>query len=745
MKYTRKQQEKFLDEELSAISEKYIKTIRKSSIALMEDGKIFVSQFIKIDEKGTAILKMRNSRGLPRKGDYFCCVLLIGEMSKYKNWGDISWANLRNKYQKEFSEVICIWQAKADNEDFSLVGLKGISLEMSTTLETGCILVLGPQEPPTAYYQNLIQLVRTEEPSSEYGKMLDFDENHHEWKPIKLNGISSNATFFSGQWELSNDMIIQGPPGTGKTYKMAELIAKLLDAKKSVIVTALTNRALMELASKEALSPYVNKGLVHKTNLTTDEAKEIPGLANIEGSDLFCSSGNLTLSTFYISSKWAKEIYELQPFDNLIMDEASQALFAMVCAAKKLAKKTIWIGDQCQLPPVINMKMDRMLEKGYIPLSDGFKTLCDNFNYPSYQLNDTYRLTARAASFTSLFYNGSLNSVAEKHVPISLSFLNAEGGPSIIKLSLAAGDQTPSNGIDSVMHVIGEIMKVSNKAEIAVLSKFRSSVMSLQKAFVTHFGESNRVLIDTVERVQGLTCDICIFFIPNDLCYMSLDRALFNVATSRAKMNTIIICDENILNSVSNMSVEVRYFLENINTRTSLSKTPFVLTDEKDTPSISGIKVVGKMDLSKFETPKQKSVKSLTKQNIYIVDTNVFVNYPDIISKIDEKFLVVLSAKVIDELDKLKIKLDTTEKQNVEKALRNINKAMDKRNVKMELSDPELLPADFNKKSPDNNILTVALKYKHENPILLTSDNGLQVKAKGLGIATISLKDFLKK
>ena len=77
--------------------------------------------------------------------------------------------------------------------------------------------------------------------------------------------------------------------------------------------------------------------------------------------------------------------------------------------------------------------------------------------------------------------------------------------------------------------------------------------------------------------------------------------------------------------------------------------------------------------------------------------------------------------------------------------MRNINKAMDKRNVKMELSNPELLPSDFNKKSPDNNILTVALKFKHENPILMTSDNGLQVKAKGLGIATISLKEFLRR
>ena len=104
-----------------------------------------------------------------------------------------------------------------------------------------------------------------------------------------------------------------------------------------------------------------------------------------------------------------------------------------------------------------------------------------------------------------------------------------------------------------------------------------------------------------------------------------------------------------------------------------------------------------------------------------------------------------MSAKVIDELDKLKIKLNNEEKRNVETALRLINKAMDYNNVSMELSIPDLLPADFDKKSPDNNILTVALKFKSENPILLTSDNGLQIKAKGLGIKTISLKDFLKK
>ena len=104
-----------------------------------------------------------------------------------------------------------------------------------------------------------------------------------------------------------------------------------------------------------------------------------------------------------------------------------------------------------------------------------------------------------------------------------------------------------------------------------------------------------------------------------------------------------------------------------------------------------------------------------------------------------------MSAKVIDELDKLKIKLSNEEKRNVETALRLINKAMDNKNVSMELSNPDLLPDDFNKKSPDNNILTVALKFKNDNPILLTSDNGLQIKAKGLKIATITLKEFLKR
>lgn len=154
------------------------------------------------------------------------------------------------------------------------------------------------------------------------------------------------------------------------------------------------------------------------------------------------------------------------------------------------------------------------------------------------------------------------------------------------------------------------------------------------------------------------------------------------------------------------------------------------------------VKIVGKIDLSQIEKRK-KEIKT-NKKISYIVDTNVFVEYPNIIAKINRTCNIILSAKVIDELDNLKNKLLDDDKKNVQRALKLINENMEKRKIIMETADLKLLPEDFNTKSPDNFILSVALKFKDSQPILLTSDNGLQVKAKGMNITTVTLKEFLK-
>lgn len=166
------------------------------------------------------------------------------------------------------------------------------------------------------------------------------------------------------------------------------------------------------------------------------------------------------------------------------------------------------------------------------------------------------------------------------------------------------------------------------------------------------------------------------------------------------------------------------------------------LKEKVDSTSQIGIKVVGYIDPSNFEKT-QKEIKK-NKDNLYIIDTNVFVDCPEIITKIDRKYPVILSAKVLDELDKLKSTLDNNGKRQVQKALKSINHNIDKRDLKMEIADVSLLPLDFNKRSPDNLILSVALKFKLQNPIVLTSDNGLQIKAKGLNITTITLKEYLR-
>ena len=308
------------------------------------------------------------------------------------------------------------------------------------------------------------------------------------------------------------------------------------------------------------------------------------------------------------------------------------------------------------------------------------------------------------------------------------------------------GEKADINSCQYAIQIIHDILKINSELKIAVLSKFRATVRMLQNRFISTYGSMDNVLIDTVERIQGMTCDVCIYYIPNTMMHMSLDRPLFNVATSRAKHLTILIVDKAILTSVCDK--DVHRYLDAL-TYKMASDNSVRPQQPLESVAIKGtginLSIKGKIDLSQFETAKQRSVKSNTKKNIYIIDTNVFVDCPDIISKIDKQYNVVLSAKVIDELDKLKITLDNAGKKSVETALRLINRAMDKDNVSMELSDPDLLPADFNKRSPDNNILTVALKFKHENPILITSDNGLQVKAKGLNIKTISLKEFIKR
>ena len=129
----------------------------------------------------------------------------------------------------------------------------------------------------------------------------------------------------------------------------------------------------------------------------------------------------------------------------------------------------------------------------------------------------------------------------------------------------------------------------------------------------------------------------------------------------------------------------------------------------------------------------------------YIVDTNVFIYFPDIMDYLGKDDKTIVSLKVLDELDKLKGTLDGKSKRNVKKAIKEINHKirMQSKTFRMESADTRLLPEDFDKTNPDNMILSVALKYRDRNPFLVTNDINFQNRAASMGIPFKGLVDLL--
>jgi len=155
-------------------------------------------------------------------------------------------------------------------------------------------------------------------------------------------------------------------------------------------------------------------------------------------------------------------------------------------------------------------------------------------------------------------------------------FLNPNGGPTLIKTKLPVGDTTPEFGIHLVINLIVHLMILkNNKVEISVLTKLKRTVKAIQKGIANQVGNRKNILIETIERVQGLTNDITIFFIPNSMQDLSLDRALFNVATSRAKGQTLIIMDSETLN-YPYMNNQVKQYLKTLDKDFSFEIEPII-------------------------------------------------------------------------------------------------------------------------------------------------------------------------
>ncbi|MCA0335134.1 MAG: AAA family ATPase [Bacteroidetes bacterium] len=735
---TKEQQVKFYEEEIKKILSDYKAYLDSKCIDLVNKNELYVGSFEYIDEVRNQVVFSFPKDKLPKTKIPLTATKPKSPDIVPSKFYDFSYSLYRKNYVATFSECYGVYYHE-QNGKFN-IGFNNFDLEFLNSLSKGDKIVFGISDPPLKYYFNLIHITKNDIKSQKVEEIITGIYHLNDFKPVHIDDSLNLIAKYQTDLKNNDTIIIQGPPGTGKTFFISRLLEVLNKENKSVLVATLANRSLIELAKKYFELDTANMMVVFKSNLTLEESKEVSSLKPMP-KDFLPTAGSILLTTFYKMTGIAVENISSPIYDYIILEEASQCFLGTIAAAKLLGKKVILVGDPIQLPPVVNQDNPGNISPNIDLMLESFAYYASTINCPKFRLTTTYRFSENACYQTNTFYENSLKSKSDiqkeneifSQIP---NIYNNKGG-----CSLFYYDSTNLKSIyDLLLGQINALLQISPKFEIAILPSTKKGVKLLRDNLLHKLNDKQeQILINTVDSVQGLTIDFCFYFAFSDgspAFSFKLNR--FNVATSRARFCTLILLDE-VYKVIQPYIGLVADFISKCDLINDAS-VPKIMEETIDINSIPpktlGLKVIDKIDLSKFEKPKKEIIKG--KENIYIIDTNVFVDQPDIISKIDKQYQVVLSAKVIDELDKLKVTLPTNEqKQNVQKAIKQINDSFDKRNIKMDTADLSLLPSDFDKKSPDNFILTVALKYKDENPIILTSDNGLQVKSKGFGITTI--------
>ena len=746
-KLSKENQIKFYQEEIKKIIDDYKSYLDSKCIDLINKVELFIGNFEYVDTNRNQVVFSFDKDKLPKTKIPLTASKPVSSDILGSDFKSITYNAYRNKFVKGYTECYGVYYQELNGK--YNVGFSNFDIEFLNSLSIGDKIVFGISDPPLKYYFNLIQITKNEVKSKMVDDVILGNYHLNDFNPVHIDDSLELIEKYKTDLHSHDTIIIQGPPGTGKTFFISRLLSLLSTEKKSVLVATLANRSLIELAKKYFEIKEAKKGVVFKSNLTLEETKEVKDLKPIP-KDFLPAEGNILLTTFYKMTGVAAENITKPIYDYVILEEASQCFLGTIAAAKLLGKKIILVGDPLQLPPIVNQENPSNISQDIDLMQESFTFYASTIDCPKFRLTTTYRFSANACFQTNTFYENSLKSKSDIQKGDSLllglpSFYNKEGG-----CSLHYYESTNLKGLyDLLYNQINSLLQVNPNFEIAILSSTKKGVKLLRDNLLFKFKDyQNQILINTVDSVQGLTIDFCFYFAFSDgspAFSFKLNR--FNVATSRARYCTLILLDD-VYKIIPPYKGQVAEFISKCNLEKDGNSNYAVIDENKTVETNSqkntaspGLKIIDKIDLSKFEKPKKEIIKG--KENIYIIDTNVFVDCPEIISKIDKQYQIILSAKVIDELDYLKISLTEEQKRNVHKAIKHINESFDKRNIKMDTADLALLPNDFNKKSPDNFILSVALRYKSENPIMLTSDNGLQIKAKGLGITTITLKAFL--
>jgi hypothetical protein len=540
---------------------------------LIKDNELFIGRLWNlIEEEGAVLIRFKRKESPRLHWPYFFGI--VGKDAKgnpndwYFTFQEFIYSSDKTYYTKQGSDGEAIRYSNSDAEYAYFV----VTFEDSSFVEVlksnywdkgiKPLLIVAKTYPPIAYLQNLKEFVENSN-----NDLLKVTEEANLWNPIDVDNESVENKYFVDILNTTDPIIIQGPPGTGKSYTAAVICDYYISQKKSVAVCALTNKALMEIAGQPGLKSALKSGLVCKTKISKDEQKANPSLRNIDG--FLPIQGNLLLTTYYKLSEFGKVLVkDSKRFDLLIIEEASQAFFASIVMFKDLAKQVLIIGDQQQLPPTTITNREKLLRinPNIDKVKLGLETFAGKLNSSNkYRLTKTRRLTTDSASLTGLFYNNKLISSSPLdgmiiHPPLIKDIFHPNGAVSIASMEIV-GDRSLKEWqiLERINKVLKEICLDSAEVCVAILVP----TIYLEQLITQSVSDSgllnSRITISTIHRIQGITTDYTIYYMPLTNTHFELDSNMFNVASSRAKRGTLLITKSTIL--MNQMDKNVYQFL----------------------------------------------------------------------------------------------------------------------------------------------------------------------------------------
>jgi DNA replication ATP-dependent helicase Dna2 len=364
---------------------------------------------------------------------------------------------------------------------------------------------------------------------------------------------------------------VQGPPGTGKTLTLAFTAEGLARQNKRLVILAPTHQAVNNaLSTIHRLFPE-RKLVKSGGNLRTESLNEnIPIISPYKLDKV--ESGTIIGMTFMsaINQIMVKDRKVVAP-NVVIIDEAGQLPLAQgICTGLSGAGSILLFGDDRQMPPIFSAEsVDHPLAISI------FGQLRKKHPEAIQMLNTTYRLNERLCELIgNTFYSDDneniLRSSEEARDRRLLLELEEDSTTWLVKKVLAPDHSfvwmqvpetscmqfNPTEGRIAAELVAACIRAGLSSSEIAVVTPFRRQSRYIYNLLEEALGkEQDLPIVDTVERVQGLTVDVIILTLcASEPGYVtSIANFLFspnrlNVSISRARRKAICISSPDVAN-----------------------------------------------------------------------------------------------------------------------------------------------------------------------------------------------------